>query len=200
LWTLVPLTIQIVISVADHDGWNIRRAMAYVALQQRARWTPGPIPHTSSMAQAWLDDPANAAADGLPKASMLITVGNRAAARGLLDAYTPTTDLEAAAAARLRAYLRARETGTIDMTSIRAASERLGEEDRRYQLTSAACMQAWLDIEAHRPWRSQLADAARELGPYQVPARFLVFIGFQQLIAPFVLVIVIAIGAVVIGW
>ena len=200
LWTAIPLTILIAIGLADRDGWNIRRAMAYVALQQRARWTPGPIPQTTSMAQAWLDDPANAGADALLKVSMLMTIGNLTAARAMLDDYAPATDLQAAAATRFRAYMLARETGTMEMERIRAVSERLGEDDRRYQLTSAALMQLWLDIEARRPWRKRFADAVREFGPYQVPGRVLAFISFQQLLAPCVLVVVITIGALVVGW
>ena len=49
---------------------------------------------------------------------MLLTVGNVSAARALLDAYVPATDVQVAAVARLRAHLGALETGTIDMAPI----------------------------------------------------------------------------------
>ena len=189
LWAVVPGTVLSVISFADRDGWNIRRAMAYVAIQQRARWTRGPLPDTPALAQAWLDDPVNADASGLETASMLITSGNRAAGMALLDSYVPETEMQAAGLARLRSYLRTSESGSMDMSPIRAAAERLGEEDRRYQLTSAAWMQAWLDIEGRRPWRQRFADAVRDLGPYPAPPRAIAFIWFQQLAAPIAVVL-----------
>ena len=201
LWALVPAAILAVVSFADRDGWNIRRAMAYVALQQRARWPgPGPLPTTPSVAQAWLEDPASADADGLFKVSVMITVGNLTAARAVLDAYVPTTEAQTVAATRFRAYFRARETGAVDMEPIRAVSEELDEADRRYQLTSAAWMQAWMDIEARRPWRNRFVDAVRGLGPYPVPRRVEGFIGLQQLAAPIAVLLATAIMAPIVGW
>ena len=32
LWALIPVAILTVVGLADRDGWNIRRAMAYVAI------------------------------------------------------------------------------------------------------------------------------------------------------------------------
>ena len=63
---------------------------------------------------------------------------------------------------RMRSVFRARETGVVDMDAIRAATEGLAYGERRYQLTAAAFSQAWLDIEAGRPWRSAFAQAARD--------------------------------------
>jgi hypothetical protein len=200
LWALLPVGVLIVVSFADHDGWNIRRAMAYVAIQQRARWKGGEIPRTPSLAQRWLDDPANADADGLQKVSVLIALGDLAAATSMLETYVPTTDVQVAAVTRIRSYLRAIETGTVEMEPIRAAAANLAAEERRYQLTSSAWMQVWLDIEAHRPWRMRFADAIRDLGPHPVPGRVLAFIGLQQLIAPVATIIGTAISAVVLGW
>jgi hypothetical protein len=198
-WALIPVAILAVISFADYDGWNIRHAMAYVALQQRARWPgPGPIPATPSMAQAWLDDPANAGADGLLKVSVMITAGNLTTARALLEDHVPTNDVQTAAATRIRAYFGARETGIIDMEPIRAVSEGLDEEDRRYQLTAAAWTQAWMDIEARRPWRDRFAATVRGLGPYAVPRRVEGIIGFQQFAAPFAVLLATAIMAVLV--
>ena len=200
LWALIPIAILSAVSFADRDGWNIRRAMAYVAIEQRARWTTGPVPRTASGAQAWLDDPVNADADGLQKVSMLITVGNLAAGKAMLDAYVPATAVQTAGAARLRAYFAALDTRSIDMASIRAATEGLGEDDRRYQLAAAAWMQAWMDIEAHRPWRQRFADTVRDLGPFRVSGRIQAFIGLQQLSAPIATAIATAIVASVAGW
>jgi len=200
-WAVVPGAILVVVSLTDDKGWNIRRAMAYVALQQRARWPgPDPLPTTPSTAQTWLDDPANANADGLFRVSMMITVGKLTAAQALLEDYVPTTDAQTAAATRYRAYFQARETGAIDMGPIRAVTKGLDEEERRYQLTSAAWMQAWMDIESRRPWRDRFADAVRDLGPYTVPRRVEGFIGFQELAAPVAVVLATAIMAAIFGW
>ena len=200
LWALIPVAVLSLISFADRDGWNIRRAMAYVALEQRARWSSGPVPRTATGAQAWLDDPAHADAEGLQKVSMLITLGNLAAGKAILDAYVPATAVQTAAVTRLRGYFAALETRSIDMAPIRAASEGLGEDDRRYQLAAAAWMQALMDIEAHRPWRQRFADTVRDLGPFRVPGRILAFIGFQQLSAPIATAIATAIVAGIAGW
>jgi hypothetical protein len=199
LWALIPAAIVTFIGLVDRDGWNIRRAMAYVAIRQRGRWAGGPIPRGPSLSQAWLDDPANAAADGLQRVSMQVAVGNLAAAKATLDTYEPTTGVQAAAVARMRSHLRAHETGTIDMAPIRAATEGLDEEERRYQLTAAAWAQAWLDIQARRPWRRRFADAVRELGPHAVPGWVLAFIGIQQLAAPIATLLATGIVASVLG-
>ena len=198
-WALIPIAILAVISFADRDGWNVRRAMAYVAIGQRARWAGGPIPRGQSATQAWLDDPANADADDLQKVSMLINIGDLAAAGALLDAYVPTTDIQAAAATRFREHFAAFETGSIDMAPIRAAADRLGEDERRYQLSSAAWMQAWRDIEAHRPWRPRFADTIRDLGPFPVSGRILAFIGFQQLAPSIATAVAVSMVALIAG-
>jgi hypothetical protein len=200
VWALIPIAILTAVSFADHDGWNIRRAMAYVAIGQRARWPSGAVPRTASGAHAWLDDPANVDADGLQKVSMLITIGNLGAGKTILDAYVPATAVQTAAVTRLRAYFSALDTRSIDMAPIRAASQGLGEDDRRYQLASAAWMQAWMDIEARRPWRQRFADSIRDLGPFPVQARLLAFIGFQQLSAPIATAIATMLVAVIAGW
>ena len=87
--------------------------------------------------------------------------GDVAAASAALDGYVPRDATEAAGIARMRSVFRARETGVVDMDAIRAATEGLADGERRYQLTSAAFSQAWLDIEAGRPWRSAFAQAVR---------------------------------------
>jgi len=198
-WALIPIVVQTVIGVADRDGWNIRRAMAYVATEQRGRWTRGRFPGTPGLARAWLDDPSNAEAAPLEVVTALLVVGDLEASRTILETYAPATDVQAAAVIRTLAYLRALETGTIDMGPIRVATERLTEEDRRYQLTAAAWAQAWLDIGAGRPWRQRFANAVRDLGPHPVPTRVLGFIAAQQLSASIATVLATAIMVVVAG-
>ena len=79
-WMVIPFVILSAVAVADADGWRIRRAMAYVAIEQRKRWTRGQIPATPSRAQRWLTDPSNADASGLERASALFMTGDAAAA------------------------------------------------------------------------------------------------------------------------
>ena len=200
LWMAIPTVILTVVAVLDRDGWNVRRAMAYVAVQQRARWTRGQIPATPSLARAWLDDPANADAHPLERMSVLTIAGDVPAARAILDSYVPTIPVHAVAMVRLRSYLAALETGTVDVEAVRAAAASLDEDDRRYQVTAAAFAQVWLDIEAGRPWRRRFADAVRDLGPFPVRPLFLAIMAVQQLAVPVAIVLATAIMAPIVGW
>lgn len=197
-WMVIPFVILTAVAVADADGWRIRRAMAYVAIEQRKRWTRGQIPRTPSVAQRWLTDPSNADANGLERASALFMTGDVAAASAALDAYVPRDATALAGLTRMRAVFRARETGVIDMDAMRAATDGLADRERRYQLTSAAFSQAWLDIEAGRPWRASFARAVRELGPHAVPLHIGLWIAVQELAAPIAVVLatVIMVGLV----
>jgi len=195
---VIPVVILSAVAVADGDGWRIRRAMAYVAIQQRKRWTRGRIPATPSLARRWLQDPSNADASGLERASALFTIGDVAAARAALDSYMPRDAVEVAGLTRMRAVFRARETGVVDMVAIGAATDGLSADERRYQLTAAAFSQAWLDIAHGRPWRPTFARAVRSLGPHQVPSPVRIWIAVQELAAPIAVVLatVIMVGLV----
>ena len=196
----IPTVILTAVAVLDRDGWNIRRAMAYVAVQQRARWMSGQVPASPSLARVWLDDPANADANPLERMSVLIIAGDLDAARAILDTYVPTIPVQAVAMVRVRSYLNALETGTVDLDSVRAAAAALNEDDRRYQVTAAAFAQVWLDIESRRPWRRRFADAVRDLGPFPVPGRLVAIMAVQQLAVPYAIVIATAIMALIVGW
>ncbi len=198
-WMVIPFVILSAVAVADADGWRIRRAMAYVAIEQRKRWTRGQIPATPSVAQRWLTDPSNADASGLERASALFMTGDVAAASAVLDTFVPSDATEAAGSTRMRSVFQARETGVVDMGAIRAAIDGLPHGERRYQLTSAAFSQAWLDIKAGRPWRSAFAQAARELGPHRVPAHVGLWIAVQELAAPIAVVLATAIMVGLVG-
>lgn len=198
-WMVIPVVILTTVGVADRDGWRIRRAMAYVAIEQRRRWTRGRIPATASIARRWLTDPSNADASGPERASVLFMAGDVAAANAALDGYVARDATEAAGTARVRSVFRARETGVVDMDAIRAATEGLADHERRYQLTSAAFSQAWLDIEAGRPWRSAFAEAVRSLGPHPVPLHVGLWIAVQELAAPIAVALATAIMVVLVG-
>lgn len=200
LWMAIPAVILAAIGALDRDGWNVRRAMAYVAIQQRSRWTTGRIPATPALARAWIDDPSHAAANGLERTSVLVIAGDNAAASAALDAHVATGASQVAGVARMRSYLEALETGTVEMEPVRAATRELGVDERRYHLTSAAFSQVWLDIQARRPWRRRFADAVRELGPHPVPRRVLAVIGVQQLAAPIAVILATTIMCVIVGW
>lgn len=198
-WMAIPVLILTAVALADGDGWRIRRAMAYVALRQRSRWTRGRIPATPSLARRWLLDPANADASPVDRASVLFTAGDPVAAGAALDVFEPTTPREVAALTRMRAVFTARESGMVDMGAIRRATQGLDDDERRYQLTAAAFSQAWLDVAAGRPWRARFAAEARELGPHRVPPHIGAMIAVQELAAP-VAVLATAIIGVVLGW
>jgi hypothetical protein len=174
--------------------------MAHVALEQRIRWTRGQIPTTPSRAHGWLADPSNADANGLERMSVLIAAGDIPAARFALDEFVPTSPVQTVAALRMRSYLQALETGNVDIEPVRVAAAELAQDDRRYQLTSAAWMQVWLDIEARRPWRRRFADAVRDLGPFPVPRRYVAVLAFQELAAPIAVILATLIMAPIVGW
>jgi hypothetical protein len=194
-WMIIPFVILTAVAVGDADGWRIRRAMAYVALEQRKRWTRGRVPPTPTLAQRWLADPSNTDASGLERASVLFMAGDAAAATASLDAYVPTDAIEIAGLTRMRAVFRAKETGVVDMDAIRAATDGLADRERRYQLTSAAFSQAWLDIQAGRPWRTSFARAVRGLGPHAVPLHIGLWIAVQEMAAPIAVVLATVIMA-----
>jgi hypothetical protein len=198
-WMAIPVVILSAVAIVDADGWRIRRAMAYVAIEQRKRWTRGRIPATPSLAQRWLTDPSNADASSPERASALLMTGDVAAASAALDRFVPRDATEAAGMTRMRSVFRARETGVVDIDAVRAATEGLADGERRYQLTSAAFSQAWLDIEAGRPWRPGFAQAARTLGPHPVPLPVAVWIGVQELAAPIAVVVATAIMVGIVG-
>ena len=198
-WMVIPFVILSAVGLADADGLRIRRAMAFVAIEQRRRWTRGQIPATPSLAQRWLTDPSNVDASGLERASVLFITGDVAAATAALDTYVPRDATEVAGLTRMRSVFQARETGVVDMDGIRAATEGLAYGERRYQLTSAAFSQAWLDIEAGRPWRSAFAQAVRGLGPHPVPVHIALWIAVQELAAPIAVVLATVIMAGIVG-
>ncbi len=199
-WAAIPVVILTAIAVADRDGWRIRRAMAYVAIRQRARWTRGRIPTTPSLARQWLLDPANAGASGAERASVQFMAGDIAAASATLDAYHPTGAVELASRTRMLAVVRARGTGLVDLDAIRRATEGLTGDERRYQLTAASFSQVWLDVEAGRPWRIGFAHAVRELGPHPVPPHIAAMIGVQEMAAPIAVALATAIMGTIVGW
>ena len=200
LWMAIPVVILTAVAARDRDGWNVRRAMAYVALQQRARWTRGKIPATPALARAWLANPSNDDANGLERTSALVISGDIEAARATIDDFVPTTPVQAVAAVRLRSYLRALDTGTVDIEPVRAAAGGLSDDDRRYQLTATAFAQVWLDIEARRPWRQRFAAVVRDLGPFRIPRRFEAAIAVQQFAAPIAVLLAALIMAPIVGW
>lgn len=193
----IPAVLTAIIAVADRDGWRVREAIAYVALQQTARWTRGPLLRTTRAAEAWLAEPANADATTPERTSALIAAGHWAEAETLVAGAEGSTDAERASIARLRATIAAHPNGDIDLLAVRAAAAGLPSDERRYHVTAAAWSQVWLDLTARRVWRPRFAAAVRDLGPFPLPVRVRFWIAFQQLAAPIacVLAMVILAGA-----
>jgi hypothetical protein len=194
---VAPGIMTLAVALADRDGWLVRHAMAYVAIQQGKRWTRGPLPMTPSLATVWLTDPANATASPLERATVLFGAGRGEEAGATLERFIPETSRQRASLVRLRACVEGRPTGTIDLGAVRAELDALGldPEERRYQLASAAWTQAWMDIERRRPWRTGFAAGTRDLGPFRVPLRVTVWVAIQEFAAP----IAIGLGTLIIA-
>lgn len=192
---LVGLLLTGVVSVIDRDGWRIREAFAYLALQQRARWQQAEVPEGTEEVQAWLDDPANIGASNLERATMLFNAERWDEADRLLAQSAPSDDKERAVIIRLRSTVAAQPSGEIDQTALRDAVTSLPEAEGRYQLLSATWSQAWLDVTAGRPWRTRFAEAVRDLGPYDLPVWARISLALEQLSAPIACVAALLIAA-----
>lgn len=192
---LIGLLLTGVVSVIDRDGWRIREAYAYLALQQRARWRQGEVPEGTEEVQTWLDDPANIGASNLERATMLFNADRWDEADRLLAQTTPRNDKERAVLIRLRSTVAAHPSGDIDQSALRDAVSSLPEAEGRYQLLSATWSQAWFDVTAGRPWRTRLAEAVHHLGPYDLPAWARISLALEQLAAPIACVAALLIAA-----
>jgi hypothetical protein len=188
-----------VVAIADRDGWRVREALAFLGLNQRARWRHGSMPEDAEEARAWLNDPANVDATDLERASILIGANRWEDAGQLVAQASGAEEMEAAALVRMRLTIAAREAGRIDQTSLRTAVANLPESEARYKLLAAAWSQAWLDIQAGRPWRSDLARSVQERGRFQIPTSARVLIAIEQLAAPIACVAALLI-AVALSW
>lgn len=196
----IPAVLTAIIAVTDRDGWRVREAIAYVALQQAARWTRGPLLRTTPAAEAWLADPAYADATTPERTSALIAAGRWTDAGALIAGTDGSSDAERASVVRLRATIAAHPAGDIDLDAVRAAAAGLPADERRYHNAAAAWSQVLLDLAARRAWRPRFADAVRDLGPFPLPRRVRLWIAFQQLAAPIACVLAVVILAGVLGW
>ena len=195
-WMAVALLVPGVIpGLADRDGWHVRAAMAYVAVEQRRQWRHGRLPVTPAAANAWLAAGNNATATPLERASVLVAAGRHADAMTAIDGAEASSDIDRVRQLRLRLTVAAMSGGSsIDVAAVRAAADSLPSDQRRYQVVSAAWSQAWLDVNAGRPWRDRFAAVARAYAPYPLPRPlWLVAVALQQLVLPISIVLAFAI-------
>jgi len=83
-------------------------------------------------------------------------------------------------------------TRTVDVAAVAAAAATLPADERRYQVTSAAWTQAWLDVVARRPWRARFVAAVRDHGPFGLPFRYwFLAVALQELLMPLVIAAVV---------
>jgi hypothetical protein len=183
-----------VVSVIDGDGWAIRDALAWIAREQRARMGSLGLVDDREGLQAWVDDPANLDADPLLKASALTGLDRWDEANALLDSYATDDPVKLASRIRIQSMIKARSTGRIDPAPLRAAVQQLSAAEAKYQLASTAWSQAWLDLTAHRPWRKEFAKTARELRPFALSLKIRIFIAIEQLLAPIICLVGIALA------
>ncbi len=88
----IPFVAFVLVGLIDRDGWRIRMAMAEVAGRQREHWRTGTLPIDPLSADAWLIEHPDARP--AERASVLVTVGRREEAIGLLDAAVGETPTE----------------------------------------------------------------------------------------------------------
>lgn len=196
----LPLIAFTVACLLDRVGWRIRMATAELAALQRMRWTRGRLPADPLSAEAWLV--ANPEAPVLDRVAVMVTAGRMAEARQLAAGAVATTPDDAVRLARMRLTVDAALAGVAPSRAAVEAFERLPElaaiavPERRYQRLSLAWSIAWLEIHAKRPWRTALAQALRDLGPFRPPLRYVAFHAVQQ----FALPIAYLLAWLIVGW
>ena len=195
----IPFVAFVLVGLIDQDGWRIRMAMAEVAGRQRERWQWGRIPIDAISADAWLA--AHADAPPAARASMLGTLGRHEEAFELVRSASAETPQDALNLARMRILFASAGRGDRSVEQALAALDAAPEaaaappDERRYQRLSLAWSITWLKIRAGEPWRTEFADAIRDLGPFQVTRRYRVFHAIQQFALP-----IAYIGALLIVW
>jgi hypothetical protein len=195
----VPFVAFVLVCLIDRDGWRIRMAMAEVAGRQRERWRWGTLPIDPLSAETWLT--AHADAPPAARASVMATVGRHEEALDLVRSASAETPQDAVNLARLRILFAAEGRGDHSVQDALAALDDALEladvpaDERRSQRLALAWSLAWLRIRAGEPWRTDFANAIRDLGPFQVTRRFQVFHAIQQHALP-----IAYLGALVIVW
>ena len=193
----IPLVAFVLVCLIDRDGWRIRMAMAEVASRQRERWRWGRIPIDAISADAWLA--AHADAPPAARASVMATVGRHEEALDLVTSASAERPQDAVNLARLRILFAAEGRGdhsVEEALAMLAAAPEMGgvpPEERRSQRLALAWSIAWLRIRAGEQWRTEFADAVRDLGPFQVTRRYRVFHAIQQFALPIAYVLALLI-------
>jgi hypothetical protein len=198
LCLIAGLAVLALPSVLDRDGWRIRIGMGWLAAEQRRRQqSPLNMPRTPAGADRWLQQPAATEA-GLTQASVLMMAGRLAEARALVAVHQIADIEDRARVARLLAAIDGVDHGRIDPTAANAAIDALPPEARPYHRLSLAWSTAWVESSNRRPWRRAFAKAAEGIGTAGIPARYLAYGAFQELLAPVVGLIVV-LGAAIVG-
>ena len=193
----IPLVAFVVVCLIDRDGWRIRMAMAEVAGRQRERWQWGTLPIDGMSAETWLT--AHPDAPPTARASVMATVGRHEEALDLVRSASAETPQDAVNLARLRILFAAEARGDHSVQNALAALDGAPElggipsDERRSQRLALAWSLAWLRIRAGEPWRTEFANAIRDLGPFQVTRRFQVFHAIQQYALPIAYVLALLI-------
>lgn len=183
-YVVPPFILTLAVSLADRTGVPVRRAIAWVGMEQRRRWT-GRLPISKGGAERWLADPPPDAGP-FERASALLTAGRPADAAAVLERFEPASSSDRVRLGRLRASVAAAldPGAALDMSAVRAAVADLPPAEARYHLVSAAWTQAWLDISRRRPWRERFAAVAVAHQPYELPARVGAMLVVQQFAGP----------------
>lgn len=186
LWSVaVWLLVLAVPSILDRVGWRIRIGMAWLAAEQRRRIGDVRLPRTPAGAERWLDQSAAKDA-GLTQASVAMIAGDLAEARRLVESYDVADAEDRARVARMLAGIDGLERGQVDPAAANTAIDALPAETQRYHRLSLAWSIAWVDVMNGRPWRRAFAEASRGLSARGIPARYVAYGVFQELLLPIV--------------
>jgi hypothetical protein len=194
-----PFAVFVAVCFLDRTGWMVRMAIAELGVRQRERWRWGSLPIDSLGAAAWLQRHADA--PPIARAPVLATAERHDEARALVASATAELPQDAVNLARLRILFDAEARDDHSVAGAVASLDATPElaavpaEERRAQRLSVAWSIAWLRVSAHEPWRDELADAIRDLGPFRVAWRYKLFHAWQHYALPIAYV-----GALLIVW
>jgi hypothetical protein len=176
---LVAVVVFIGVGLKDRDAWIARCAIYQFGARQDERIKPG-YPIGAAAAIRWIADPANASADDVTRAFVLMNAGRPDDALAVVDRGDRRTPMAEAGAERLRLSVRRERGKTVDRSRFDAVTAGLPRDEQIWQRHALATMFLVRDIADDVPWRDRYVDAVRDLGPWHLPRRAWFVILTQQ--------------------
>jgi hypothetical protein len=176
---LVAVVVFIGVGLKDRDAWIARCAIYQFGARQDERIKPG-YPTGAAAAIRWIADPANASADDVTRAFVLMNAGRLDDALTTVDRGDGRTPTDEASAERLRLSIRRERGEIVDRSRFDAVTAALPVDERTWQRHALAAMFLVRDIADGVPWRDRYVYAVRDLGPWRLPRRAWFVIVTQQ--------------------